>query len=131
MAKRRSINFPGFKHQNPIPNASMIGNLMMSSVMSGADPGTRDMPAELSKQVVNLFRNIRACVEAAGGTPADILKVEFWMKDPTNGRAALNEEWIKLFPDENARPARHTMALEPEHRGQVTCCVTAVIGTAP
>ena len=92
MAKRQSINFPGFKHQNPIPNASRIGNLMMSSVMSGADPNTREMPAELSTQVVNLFRNIRACVEAAGGKPEDILKVEFWMKNPATGRAALNDE---------------------------------------
>jgi 2-iminobutanoate/2-iminopropanoate deaminase len=128
MAKRRSINFPGFKHQNPIPNASRIGNILMSSVISGVDPGTRDMPPQLARQVTNLFSHIRACVEAAGGTPEDIIKVEFWMKDPGTGRGALNEEWVKMFPDEAARPARHTMALEPDHRGQVTCCVTAVIG---
>ena len=27
MAKRKSINWAGFKHENPIPNASIIGNL--------------------------------------------------------------------------------------------------------
>jgi len=128
MAKRRSVNFPGFKHQNPIPNASRIGNLMLSSVISGVDPGTRNMPAELSKQVSNIFQHIRACVEAAGGTVDDIIKIEFWMKDPATGRAALNDEWVKMFPDENARPARHTQLLEPDHRGLVTCAVTAVFG---
>jgi len=128
MAKRQSINFPGFKHQNPIPNASRIGNLLMSSVMSGVDPSTREMPADLATQVTNLFGHIRNCIKAAGGTPDDIVKIEFWMKDPTTGRGALNEEWVKMFPDENARPARHTMALEASHRGQVTCCITAVIG---
>ena len=30
MAKRKSINYPGFKHENPIPNASRIGNILMS-----------------------------------------------------------------------------------------------------
>jgi hypothetical protein len=56
MAKRQSVNFPGFAHQNPIPNASRIGNVMMSSVISGVDPGTRNMPPELAKQVSNLYR---------------------------------------------------------------------------
>ena len=38
MAKRKSINYPGFKHENPIPNASRIGNILMSSIISGRDP---------------------------------------------------------------------------------------------
>ena len=28
MAKRKSINYPGFKHENPIPNASRIGSIV-------------------------------------------------------------------------------------------------------
>ena len=40
MAKRKSINYPGFKHENPIPNASRIGNILMSSIISGRDPDT-------------------------------------------------------------------------------------------
>jgi hypothetical protein len=55
MAKRQSVNFPGFAHSNPIPNASRIGNIMMSSVISGIDPGTRNMPPDLAGQVANLF----------------------------------------------------------------------------
>jgi enamine deaminase RidA (YjgF/YER057c/UK114 family) len=75
MAQRQSVNFPGFAHSNPIPNASQIGNIMMSSVISGPDPGTRNYPAELSGQVANLFKHIRAAVEAAGGTPDNILRI--------------------------------------------------------
>ncbi len=41
MAKRRSVNYPGYSHQNPIPNASRIGNIVMSSIMNGTEPGTR------------------------------------------------------------------------------------------
>jgi 2-iminobutanoate/2-iminopropanoate deaminase len=128
MAKRKSVSFPGFSHQNPIPNASRIGNVMMSSVISGVDPGTRNLPPELSKQVANIFAHIRACVEAAGGTVDDIIKINFWMKQPSTGRAALNDEWVKMFPDPASRPARHTLVLGPDSPGQVTCDVTAVIG---
>ena len=128
MAKRKSVNFPGFSHQNPIPNASRIGNLMMSSVISGVDPGTRNLPAELSGQVANIFVHIRACVEAAGGTVDDIIKINFYMKDPATGRAALNDEWSKMFPDPASRPARHTLASGSGSAALVTCDVTAVIG---
>jgi 2-iminobutanoate/2-iminopropanoate deaminase len=128
MAKRKSINYPGYKHQNPIPNGSRIGNIAMSSIMNGTEPGTRNVPADLEGQVVNIFKHIRAFVEAAGGTVDDILKINFWMKQPSTGRAALNGEWEKMFPDENSRPARHTLVLGADSTHLVTCDVTAVIG---
>jgi 2-iminobutanoate/2-iminopropanoate deaminase len=126
MAKRQSVNFPGFAHQNPIPNASRIGNMMMTSVISGVDPGTRNLPPELAKQVTNLFTHVRAAIEAAGGTPDDIIKMTFWMKEPATGRAALNDEWVKMFPEAASCPARHTMALGSESNAQVTCEFVAV-----
>src|SRR6185503_19815519 len=121
MAKRVSVNYPGYKHQNPIPNGSRIGNIAMSSIMNGTEPGTRNVPADLSAQVVNIFRHIKAFVEAAGGTPDDIVKINFWMKQPSTGRAALNDEWVKMFPDEASRPARHTLSLSADSPHQVTC----------
>ena len=69
MAKRQSVNFPGFAHQNPIPNASRIGNMMMSSVISGVDPGTRNMPPELAKQVTNLFNHVRTAITLSRRNP--------------------------------------------------------------
>ena len=128
MAKRQSVNFPGFAHQNPNPNASRIGNVMMTSVISGVDPGTRNLPPELAKQVTNLFGHVRAAITAAGGTPDDIIKMTFWMKEPATGRAALNDEWVKMFPDAASRPARHTMALGSESSALVTCEFVAVFG---
>ena len=63
MAERQSVNFPGFAHGNPIPNASRIGNIMMSSVISGVDPGTRNLPSDLAGQVKNHFIHIRSAVD--------------------------------------------------------------------
>ena len=128
MAKRKSINYPGFKHENPIPNASRVGSILMSSIISGRDPETSTMPPDLAGQVSNVFKQIKLCVEAAGGTPDDIIKIEFWMKQPSTGRAALNEEWVKMFPDEATRPARHTQQLGADSPQHVSCALTAVIG---
>jgi enamine deaminase RidA (YjgF/YER057c/UK114 family) len=81
-----------------------------------------------SKQVTNLFTHVRTAIQQAGGTPDDIIKMTFWMTDPTTGRAALNDEWLKMFPDVASRPARHTMALGPESNALVTCEFVAVFG---
>ena len=128
MAKRKSINYPGFKHENPIPNASRIGNIMMSSIISGRDPETGKAPPEAEAQIVNIFRQIKLCVEAAGGSVDDIIKVNFWVRDPATGRKALNGEWSRMFPDEMSRPARHTLALPANAPNHVTCDFVAVIG---
>ena len=127
MAKRRSINGSRARHENPIPNASRIGNIVMSSIIGGANPGTRDLPATLEAQVANVFGYIRHDIEAAGGTVDDIIKVNFYVKDPVNQRAALNGEWVKMFPDPEARPARYTQQLPADSRAMVQADFIAVI----
>lgn len=127
MSKRKSIVSPGFKHMNPIPNASRIGNIVVSSVISGMTPGTRSMPGDLASQLVNIFAHVREMVTAAGGTPEDIIKMTFWMRDPASGREAINKEWVRMFPDEAARPARHTQALGSESSALVTADFMAVL----
>jgi 2-iminobutanoate/2-iminopropanoate deaminase len=128
MSKRRSINGNQPRHQNPIPNASRIGNIVMSSVIGGTKPGTRELPATLEEQIANVFAHIRHDVEAAGGTVDDILKITFWVRDPVSQREALNTEWVKMFPDAEARPARHTLPLPADSRSLVQADFTAVIG---
>ncbi len=128
MAKRQSINWPGFSHSNPIPNASRIGNMVMSSVIGPRDPESGKVPDSLEEQVVNLFKHLAAAIKAAGGTPDDFLKIEFWAKDQAAGRAALNGEWEKMFPDPAARPARHTQALPASSPVHIQCAFTAVLG---
>jgi 2-iminobutanoate/2-iminopropanoate deaminase len=126
MVERQSVNFPGFSHQNPIPNASRVGNIVMSSVIGGAI-GTRELPPTLEAQVANLFGYIRSAVEAAGGRTEHIVKINFFVKDPTSQRETLNAEWVKMFPDPNSRPARHTQALPANSRALVQADFVAVL----
>lgn len=128
MSKRQSIAWPGFAHSNPIPNASKIGNLVMSSVVGPRDSATGKIPDTLDDQVRNLFRQLAAAIQAAGGTPADFLKIEFFAQDQAAGRAALNGEWEKMFPDPASRPARHTQPLPANAPALIQCAFTAVIG---
>jgi enamine deaminase RidA (YjgF/YER057c/UK114 family) len=127
MARRQSVNFPGFSHQNPIPNASRVGNIVMSSVIGGSNPGTRELPATLEEQVRNLFAHVRNAVAAAGCSPEDIVKMTFWVKDPATQREALNAEWVRMFPDADSRPARHTQQLPADSRALVQCDFVAVL----
>ena len=128
MSKRQSIAWPGFAHSNPIPNASKIGNIVMSSVIGPRDPVTGKIPDTLEAQVKNLFLQLAAAIEAAGGTPDNFLKIEFFARDQGAGRAALNGEWEKMFPDPASRPARHTQPLPANAPALIQCAFTAVIG---
>ncbi|TMJ69039.1 MAG: RidA family protein [Alphaproteobacteria bacterium] len=127
MKKRQSINGSRARHENPIPNACRIGNIVMSSVIGGSNPGTRELPTTLEQQVANVFSYIRHDVEAAGGTVDDIVKITFWVKDPVKQRAALNDEWVKMFPDAASRPARHTQHLPADSRAMVQADFIAVL----
>lgn len=128
MPSRQSVNWPGFAHSNPIPNASKIGNLVMSSVIGPRDPTTGMIPGTLEAQVKNLFLQLAAAIQAAGGTPEDFLKIEFFAQDQAAGRAALNGEWETMFPDPASRPARHTQPLPANAPALIQCAFTAVVG---
>jgi enamine deaminase RidA (YjgF/YER057c/UK114 family) len=107
MAQRTSIHIDGFKHANPIPNASRIGDLLVSGVFMGRDSRTGATPPDLAGQCALVFRHVKDTVEAAGGTTDNIIKVSVWLKDPAR-RDELNAEWVRMFPDPHSRPARHT-----------------------
>jgi enamine deaminase RidA (YjgF/YER057c/UK114 family) len=126
MAKRTSIHIDGFKHANPIPNAARIGNLLVSGVFMGRDSRTNTTPPDLAGQAALVFRHIRETVEAAGGTTDDIIKVSVWLKDPAR-RDELNAEWVKMFPDPHARPARHTQKSDPDSPYLIQCDFMAVL----
>jgi 2-iminobutanoate/2-iminopropanoate deaminase len=105
--KRRSIELEGLPHTHPIPAASRIGPFVMTGSISGKDPHTGQIPPGIEEQCALVFANVRRLIEAASGTPEDILKMTVWMKDLSD-RKHLNKGWLALFPDPESRPARHT-----------------------
>jgi 2-iminobutanoate/2-iminopropanoate deaminase len=109
MEKRRSIEISGVKHANPIPAACRRGPFVVSGAIGGADPETGNVPEDLDAQCRQMFGNVRRLIEAAGGTPDDIVKMTVWIADRAL-RPTLNKYWVEMFPDPHSRPARHTVA---------------------
>jgi 2-iminobutanoate/2-iminopropanoate deaminase len=123
---RVSVEIEGFAHANPIPAASRIGNLLVSGLVTGRDPATGEMPAGLDAQCANVFTHVRALMAAAGAGTDDIIKMTFWLADPRD-RAALNREWLAMFPDPAGRPARQAMAALLDAPTLVQCDLMAVL----
>jgi hypothetical protein len=50
-----------------------------------------------------------------------------WVKEPAY-RALVNKQWLAMFPDEHARPARHTFVTGDVSPGALMqCAVLAVL----
>lgn len=106
---RRSIEVPGLHHgKAPIPAASLVGPLLMSSGINGLDAESGAVPESAAEQAALIFANIKKILTAAGGTPADIAKCTFFVRDRA-ARAFIDPHWLQMFPDEASRPARHTL----------------------
>ena len=104
MPKRQTIDLEGFAHGNPIPVAVKIGNM----VYTGAVAGTNESgvtPTDVDEQIGQVFKNVQRIVEAAGGTVADIAKLDVKLRDMAH-RPIVNKHWLAMFPDEHDRPAR-------------------------
>lgn len=126
-SRRTAIHVDGLSHgSNPIPAASRIGNLVYSGGVSGLDPQGGRMPEEFEDEVAQMFSNMRATVEAAGGSVGDIIRVTVFARD-RDGSAALNEAWVEMFPDGHDRPARHLNIADLHPAMRIQCEFVAVL----
>ncbi len=126
-AGRVSVDLPGFSHVNPIPAASRKGPFVFSGAFSGRDPATGDLPSTLDAQMAVVFQHVRTLMDHVGGSVDDVVKMTFWLVDPRD-RAALNREWVAVFPDEASRPARHVLRADLDGGILVRADVIAVLG---
>ena len=116
MAKRNSLHIPGMEHVATIPNGAVIGNMIFSSAISGKDAKTGVLSPDPDEQAEAMFRNLALFMEEAGGKPENVGYMTVFLKEEKY-RDSVNKAWIKMFPDEHDRPARH--AVKAELRGQM------------
>lgn len=126
MSKRRSVYIEGFSHKNPIPAACRLGNVVMSGIIYGLDVATGKPADGLERQCQLMFEHLRRAVEAAGASLDDIVKLNVWMIDRSQ-RQAINDEWLRIFPDPATRPARQTMQAALTPGILVQCDFVAVV----
>jgi enamine deaminase RidA (YjgF/YER057c/UK114 family) len=108
VSKRKSISAADIpEHVNPIPAATLVGNMLFSSAIGGEDPETHELPDDKEAQIANVFKTIRAIMREAGGSVDDIGKVSVFVAD-RDDRKLINPYWLDMFPDAGSRPVRHT-----------------------
>ncbi|MGW3472017.1 RidA family protein [Saccharopolyspora sp. NPDC000995] len=131
MARRHSIFLDGFAHENPIPAACRLGNLLFSGAIhgggSGGDPAT--FPEEFAEQCATMFSRVREVLVAGGGSLDDIAKASVRLAR-SDDRAELNRQWCELFPDGANRPARQLTLGTTKPHILVQCEVIAVFDSA-
>jgi len=111
MANRKSIHVKGMEHGAPIPNGVVIGNMIFSSAISGKDAKTGVLSSNPDEQAEAMFRNLQLFMESAGGTPGNIAYMKVYLKEE-KFRDSVNKAWLKMFPNEHDRPARHAIKVD-------------------
>ena len=106
--KRDVVEIPGLSHNAPIPMGARIANMVFSSAIPGRDPETGELPEDPDRQAEVLFRNLRAFMKNAGGSPDNIAHMTVYLREEKH-REAINREWLKMFPGDKDRPARHAV----------------------
>ncbi|MGW5072056.1 RidA family protein [Rhodococcus sp. NPDC004095] len=125
---RRSIDVPGLHHGGlPIPQACVVGNLLVSGGIVALDPETNNVPTDTEAQVELVFANLRRTVEAAGGRVEDVVKCTVFVRDKSI-RPIIDKHWVAMFPDETSRPARHTLRIDLPEPQQIQLEIMAVLG---
>jgi 2-iminobutanoate/2-iminopropanoate deaminase len=125
---RHSIHLAGFSHENPVPAACRVGDLLVTGAVHGGGRGSaaEDFPPGADEQTRVMFARVAEILEAAGASLDDVAKVSVRIADPAH-RAALNDRWCALFPDPASRPARQVTVGTTQPHILVQCEVMAVL----
>jgi len=94
----------------PYSQAVRVGDFLYTSGQVALDPATGQMVAgDIEAQTVRVFENLKAVLEAAGASLAQVFKTTVFLKD-MNDFAAMNAIYGRyLAPEGTVAPARSTV----------------------
>ena len=94
--------------------AVRVGDTVYLSGQIGLDPASMQMLDGIDAQIVRVFENLKAVGEAAGGSLADVVKLNVFLIDLANF-AKVNETMAKYFGE--PFPARAAVGVKELPRG--------------
>ena len=94
--------------------AVRVGDTVYMSGQIGLDPASMQMVDGIDAQIVRVFENLKAVAEAAGGSLADVVKLNVFLTDLANF-AKVNETMAKYFSE--PFPARAAIGVKELPRG--------------
>jgi reactive intermediate/imine deaminase len=83
------------------------GSIVFVSGMVGRDVERRIAGDDIASQARQALENVRGCIEAAGGSMADVCSVTTYLEHADRDFAAYNEVYREFFP--TSPPARATV----------------------
>lgn len=94
--------------------AVKVGDTVYMSGQIGLDPVSMQLVDGIDAQIVRVFENLKAVAEAAGGSLADVVKLNVFLTDLANF-AKVNETMAKYFSE--PFPARAAVGVKELPRG--------------
>lgn len=94
--------------------AVRVGEAVYLSGQIGLDPANMQMVDGIEAQIIRVFDNLKAVAEAAGGTLADVVKLNIYLTDLSNF-AKVNEIMARYFTE--PYPARAAVGVKELPRG--------------
>jgi len=94
--------------------AMRVGDTVYLSGQIGLDPQSMELVLGVEAQIEQVFKNLRAVCEAAGGSLADIVKLNVYLTDLTHF-AKVNEAMNRFFSE--PYPARAAVGVRELPRG--------------
>jgi 2-iminobutanoate/2-iminopropanoate deaminase len=106
----------------PYSQAIKAGNMVFCSGQIPIDPATGEFASQdVSEQTEQVFKNLRAVLEAAGATLGDVVKTTVFLAD-MGEFAAMNDVYSRHFAEN--KPARATVQaarLPRDARVEIEC----------
>ena len=104
----------------PYVQAVRTGNLLYTSGQIPLDPATGNLvEGSIVEQTTRVLENLKAVLEAAGGSLASVVKTTVYMKNLADF-AAMNEVYAKyLAPAGGSAPARTTIEVSNLPKGSL------------
>ncbi len=94
--------------------AVKVGNTIYLSGQIGLPAATMQLAADIDGQILQVFENLNAVAEAAGGSLADVVKINIYLTDMTHF-GKVNETMAKYFS--TPYPARAAVGVASLPRG--------------
>ena len=94
--------------------AVRVGDTVYLSGQLGLDPSTMQLEEGIDAQVIRVFENLKAVAEAAGGSLADIVKLNVYLTDLANF-SKVNDAMARYFSE--PFPARAAVGVAALPRG--------------
>ena len=116
--KKRMFQRPDRPYQAGALLSSCIrsGHLLFLAGIGGWYPEQRKDPGDIKVQIQSALNVMKATLENAGSSMANVLKVHMTVAEPNKNLAALNEAYRGFFPD--PPPVRSYSGCGVDHMGR-------------